>query len=82
MPQWRISPVIGVGGGILHVTPKATLVNTKDRTDTTAYGSLGVRGYLTDRFLMQAEYRGFVVFTDRDDNQEIDEWTIGFTYFF
>jgi hypothetical protein len=82
MPQWRISPVIGIGGGILHVTPKATLVNTKDRTDTTAYGSFGVRGYLTDRFLMQAEYRGFVVFTDRDDNQEIDEWTIGFTYFF
>jgi hypothetical protein len=82
MPQWPVAPVIGIGAGVLNVTPKATLVNTKDRTDTTAYGSLGLRGYLTDRFLLQAEYRSFVVFTSRDDNEENDEWTVGFTYFF
>lgn len=82
VPQWMVSPFIGVGGGIVHVTPKATLIDTQDRTDTTAYGALGVRGYLSDRFLLQAEYRGFVVFTDRDDNEENDEWLVGFTYFF
>ena len=41
-----------------------------------------MRGYLTNRFLLQAEYRKFVVLTSRDDNEEIDEWTMGFTYFF
>lgn len=82
VPQWIVSPFIGVGGGVVRVTPKATLIDTQDRTDTAAYGAVGVRGYLSDRFLLQAEYRGFVVFTDRDDNEENDEWLVGFTYFF
>ena len=81
-PQWRVSPFIGVGGGVVHVSPKATLVQAEDRTDETAYGAVGLRGYLTNRFLLQAEYRGYVVFTSRNENEEIEEWTVGFTYFF
>lgn len=81
-PHWRVSPFVGIGGGVLHVEPKATLVQPDDRTDSTAYAGLGLRGYLTNRFLLQAEYRQFVVFTSRDDNEEIDEWTVSFVYFF
>lgn len=81
-PQWRVSPFVGLGGGMLGISPKATLVQAEDRTDSVAYAALGLRGYLTDRFLLQAEYRGYVVFTSRDENEEIDEWTVGFTYFF
>jgi len=81
-PHWRVSPFVGIGGGVLHVAPKATLVQPDDRTDSTAYAGLGLRGYLTNRFLLQAEYRQFVVFTSRDDNEEIDEWTVSFVYFF
>ena len=81
-PQWRVSPFVGIGGGVLYVEPKATLVQPDDRTDSTAYAGLGLRGYLTNRFLLQAEYRQFVVFTSRDDNEEIDEWTVSFVYFF
>jgi hypothetical protein len=81
-PEWRVSPFAGIGGGVLHVEPKATIVQPEDRTDSTAYAGFGVRGYLTNRFLLQAEYRHFVVFTSRDDNEEIDEWTVAFTYFF
>ena len=80
MPQWPVSPVVGIGAGVLKVEPKAP--NTKDITDTTAYGSIGFRTYLTDRFLMQAEYRRFVVFTSGDDDEENDEWIAGLTYFF
>jgi len=80
MPQWPVSPMIGIGAGVLSVSPKAP--NTKDSTDTTAYGSLGFRTYLTDRFLMQAEYRRFVVFTSGDDDEEKDEWIAGLSYFF
>jgi len=82
VPQWRASPFIGIGGGVLRVDPKATLVKAEDRTDETAYAGIGVRGYLTNRFLLQAEYRSYVVFTDRDDNEELSEWTVAFTYFF
>ena len=81
-PHWRVSPFVGIGGGVLYVEPKATLVESDDRTDSTAYAGLGLRGYLTNRFLLQAEYRQFVVFTSRDDNEEIDEWTVSFVYFF
>jgi hypothetical protein len=81
-PQWRVSPFLGIGGGVLTISPKATLVQAEDRTDSTAYAGLGVRGFLTNRFLLQAEYRSYVVFTSRDENEEIDEWTVAFTYFF
>jgi SH3-like domain-containing protein len=81
-PQWRVSPFVGIGGGVLTVAPKATLVQPEDRTDGTAYAGIGLRGYLTNRFLLQAEYRQFVVFTSRDDNEEIAEWTASFVYFF
>jgi hypothetical protein len=80
MPQWPVSPVVGIGAGMLGVTPKAP--NTNDSTDATAYGSLGFRSYLTDRILMQAEYRRFVVFTNGDDDEEKDEWIAGLTYYF
>jgi hypothetical protein len=82
VPEWRVSPFVGIGGGVLSISPKATLVQAEDRTDSIAYAGLGVRGFLTNRFLLQAEYRSYVVFTSRDDNEEIDEWTVGFTYFF
>jgi hypothetical protein len=82
MPEWRVSPFAGIGGGVLTISPKATLVQAEDRTDSTAYAGLGVRGFLTNRFLLQAEYRSYVVFTSRDENEEIDEWTVAFTYFF
>jgi hypothetical protein len=31
---------------------------------------------------MQAQYRQFLVFTDTNDNEVINEWTVGFTHFF
>jgi hypothetical protein len=82
VPRWRVSPFVGLGGGLLTISPKATLVQAEDRSDSTAYAGLGVRGFLTQRFLLQAEYRSYVVFTSRDENEEIDAWTVAFTYFF
>jgi hypothetical protein len=32
--------------------------------------------------MLQAEWRQYVVFTSRDDNEEIDSWTVSFAYFF
>jgi opacity protein-like surface antigen len=82
MPQWRVSPFVGIGAGLVYVEPKATLVQTSNRTDQAAYVGAGLRGYLTNRFLLQAEFRQYVVFTDTNDNEVVNEWTVGFTHFF
>jgi hypothetical protein len=82
MPQWRVSPFVSIGGGVVYVDPNATLVQTSNRTDSVAYAGAGLRGYLSDRFLLQAEYRQFVIFMDTNDNEVINEWTVGFTHFF
>jgi hypothetical protein len=81
-PDWRIQPFVSIGTGLIHIQPKATLVQTPDRTDQLAYVGAGVKAYLSRRFIFRAEYNKYVVFTDRDDNQEANEWKLGFAFFF
>jgi opacity protein-like surface antigen len=82
MPQWRLSPFVSLGTGIVYVEPKGTLVVPADRTDQTAYAGAGLRFYLTRRFFVRAEYRSHMVFTSRNENEEIDEWKIGLAFFY
>jgi hypothetical protein len=81
-PDWRIQPFFSIGTGYINVEPKGSLVQTPDRTDQLAYVGGGVRAYLARRFIVRAEYKEYVVFTDRDENEEAIEWKIGFAFFF
>ena len=81
-PDWRASPYFTLGGGVIKTQPKATLVATTDRTDNVALVGAGVRVYLTRRFVFRGEYKTHVVFTSRDDNEEVQEWKAGFSFFF
>jgi hypothetical protein len=81
-PTWRVSPFFTLGAGAIHTVPKATLVATTDRTDSAAHAGFGVRTYLTRQFVFRAEYKTYVVFTSRNDNEEIREWKAGFSFFF
>ena len=81
-PEWRITPYLLLGTGVLHVSPRASLVSTEDRTDQYAQAGIGVRAWLTRRFMFRAEYAGDIVFTSRDDNEEVEEWKAGFAFFF
>jgi uncharacterized protein YgiM (DUF1202 family) len=81
-PDWRASPYFTLGGGVIKTEPKATLVATTDRTDSIAQAGIGVRTYLTRRVVFRAEYKAHVVFTSRDDNEEVREWKAGFSFFF
>ncbi len=81
-PDWRVQPFAGLGTGVIDIQPKASLVQTEDRTDQVAYAGLGVKAYLSRRFILRAEFNKYVVFTDRDDNEEADEWKLGFAFFF
>jgi hypothetical protein len=81
-PEWRVAPYVLLGTGALQINPRASLVSTEDRTDQYGQAGAGVRAYLTERFMLRAEYTGNVVFTSRDENEEVEEWKAGFAFFF
>ena len=81
-PEARWSPFLTLGIGLVHVEPKATLVQAANRTEQTAYVGGGVRYYLTRRFFVRGEYKAHYIFTKRNQNQEADEWKLGFAFFF
>ena len=81
-PEWRLSPFVTIGTGIITVQPKTTLVQQQDRTDQSAFVGAGLRWYWTRRFFVRGEYRTHKVFTSRNANEEIDEWKLGLAFFF
>lgn len=81
-PDWRIQPFVSMGAGMIRIQPRATLVQAPDRTDELAYAGAGIKVYLSRQFIFRAEYNKFVVFTDRDENEEPTEWKLGFAFFF
>jgi hypothetical protein len=81
-PEWRLSPYFTLGTGVIHTEPKSTLVQAEDRTDQVAIVGAGVRGYVTRRFVLRAEYKSYVVLTSRNENEEVEEWKVGFGFFF
>lgn len=83
-PQWRLSPYFCVGTGLIYTDPKSTLVDESDadRTDQVGSAGIGVRLYLTRRFILRAEYRRNTIFQDKDDNQEANAWQAGIGFFF
>ncbi len=82
MPEWRIQPFLSIGTGVIRIQPSGALVGTPERTDQVAYAGIGVRAYLARRFIVRGEFKEYVVFTDRDENEEDIEWKIGFAFFF
>ena len=81
-PQGWLSPFVSLGTGIVHIEPKVTLVQPADRTEQTAYVGGGVRVYLWRRFFIRGEFREHEVFTHRNENEQVDEWKLGFGFFF
>ena len=81
-PEWRVSPFFTLGAGAIHTKPKSTIIQGEDRTDQIGHVGAGFRVYATRRFLLRAEYKSYVVFTSRDENEEVEEWKVGFAFFF
>jgi hypothetical protein len=81
-PEWRWSPFLMLGVGLVHTEPKATLVTPANRTEQTAYVGGGIRYYLTRRFFLRGEFKAHWIFTKRNLNEEADEWKMGFAFFF
>ena len=81
-PQARLAPFVMLGTGVVRIDPKATLVQPSDRTEQSAYVGGGLRYYLTRRFFLRGEFKEHIIFTNRNENQQVDEWKFGFAFFF
>ena len=81
-PDWRVSPFLTLGAGVIHTSPKSTIIEGDDRTDEIGHVGAGLRIYASRRFVFRVEYKSYVVFTSRDENEEVEEWKAGFALFF
>ena len=83
VPEWRLSPYFTLGTGVIYIGSEVDPGRLNDRTDQIGYVGGGLQFYLTRRFMLRSEFRSNVIFTSRDDNEEVDEWKyLGFAFFF
>jgi len=81
LPERRFSPFVMIGTGIVYTQPKVTLVQPSDTTDQSAFVGAGFRFYLTRRLFLRGEYKNHMVFTKRNENEQVDEWKFGIAFF-
>jgi hypothetical protein len=58
------------------------LADTESRRSTLMSAAVGIKYHLARNFLLRAEYKLSLALTDRDENEEIQTWKIGFSVFF
>ena len=81
-PNWRLSPFVTLGGGTITISPDSSLVSTEERDNNVLQAGIGLYGYISRRFVARVQYNNNKLVTDRDDNEEINEWRFGLTAFF
>jgi len=81
-PALTVVPYVGVGGGIIDTQPHSVLADSDNRQNTLLSGAAGIKYHLARNFLVRAEYKFSLALTDRDENEEIQTWKIGFSVFF
>ncbi|MGK0441773.1 MAG: hypothetical protein ACJA0N_001574 [Pseudohongiellaceae bacterium] len=81
-PQWRASPFFSLGGGVYKTNPKANLAATKSRDDNVSFVATGARIYLAQRLFLRLQYTNYLLISDRDDDEEVESWTIGISAFY
>ncbi len=78
----RISPFFGVGFGKFKNFPNLSLIGAADTSAKLAVARVGVRYYLTERFVMSADYSLYTAFISDQRSTEYRAWTAGFSFFF
>ncbi len=81
-PEWRFSPYLSLGTGMIHTSTHTTQVQEVDSTDQLSFVGVGVRAYVSRRFMARAGYHNNYTYTSRNENEETPEWKAGFAFFF
>ncbi len=80
--RWGLEPFFMLGGGTITTEAAASLAGDEERTETAAHVGLGLYYYITRRFMFRVDFKNHLLFTNRKENEEIDEWKAGFAFFF
>ncbi len=78
----RISPFFAVGVGKFKNFPNLSLVGAQTTNAKLANASVGVRYYLTDRFVLRADYSLYTAFVADTRSTEYRAFTAGLSFFF
>jgi len=78
----RISPFFGVGVGKFKNFPNNSLIGAQDTNAKLAVARIGVRYYLTERFVMSGDYALYTAFISDQRSTEYKAWTLGLSFFF
>ncbi|MCF6281550.1 MAG: SH3 domain-containing protein [Candidatus Polarisedimenticolaceae bacterium] len=79
---WGVEPFFILGGGTITTEADSSLAGDEERTEAAAHVGFGLHYYITRRFMFRLDYKNHLLFTDRKENEEIDEWKAGFAFFF
>jgi hypothetical protein len=82
LPDLIVIPYIGVGAGLINTKPHSVIADSQARESTLMSGAVGIKYHIARNFLVRAEYKLSLALTDRDENEEIQTWKIGFSVFF
>lgn len=82
LPDLWVIPYIGIGGGIINISPHSVIADSQTRRHTLMNGAIGLKYHLGRNFTIRTEYRLSLALTDRDENEQIETWKIGFSVFF
>ena len=78
----RFSPFFAVGLGKFKNFPNQSLVGAKTTDAKLANAGIGVRYYLTDRFIVRADYSLYTAFVSDKRSLEYRAFTAGLSFFF
>ena len=78
----RLSPFFGIGFGKFKNIPNLSLVGALPTDAKLANASVGLRFYLTDRFVARVDYSIYTAFVADTRSQEYRAITAGLSFFF
>ncbi len=78
----RLSPFASVGVGKLKNMPNASLVSASVTNANMANASLGVRYYLSERFVLRSDYTVYTAFVSDTHSSAYRAFTAGLSFFF
>ncbi len=78
----RFSPFAGIGVGKFTNFPNLSLVGAQTTNAKLANAMVGVRYYLSERFVLRADYSIYTVFVNDTKTNDYHAWTLGVSFFF
>ena len=78
----RVSPFFGVGVGKFKNFPNLSLIGATTTDAKLGAARFGVRYYLSERFVLTADYAFYTAFLSDQRSTEYRAWTAGLSFFF